>query len=271
MDDYLRYEEPDCRSRKLMRGLAATASRIASMTGCSGDARYEQLPDKLSQLFGEKGEECQLKLMSRCCRADLVQKSYPGALLESLTKAFVLNGLPAEIGKRHARLLPQSITELERVHSADPDLGINAPPPASDQPCPTQQWRPRTNKFQGPRFRGSGGQWTGKPRGGEGFTRPPVALQLALAHKSQKDYYDKWAHGTPAEEGDLVWMATPNVVSEGRKLRRSWEGLYMVDTVLSETTCGICGLDASPGQGFTIHFNKLKPYVQSMEETDKEP
>ncbi|VDD78593.1 unnamed protein product [Mesocestoides corti] len=94
--------------------------------------------------------------------------------------------------------------------------------------------------------------------------------QLALAHKRQKDYYDKRAHGTPVEEGDLVWMATTNVVGEGRKFQRSWEGPYVVDTVLSETTCLIRSLDDSPGQGFTIHFNKLKPYVSSMAETDDE-
>ncbi|VDD80815.1 unnamed protein product [Mesocestoides corti] len=56
---------------------------------------------------------------------DLVQKCYPGTPPESLTVAFVLKGLPAEIGKRHATLLPQSITEVERVLSADPDLGVN--------------------------------------------------------------------------------------------------------------------------------------------------
>ncbi|VDD82172.1 unnamed protein product, partial [Mesocestoides corti] len=105
---------------------------------------------------------------------DLVQKSYPGAPPESLTVAFVLKGLPAEIGKRHASPLSQSITDVERVLSADPDLGVNAPPPASDQTRPSQQWRPRTNRFQGPRIGGSGGQWTGKPRGGEGFKKPPV-------------------------------------------------------------------------------------------------
>uniref|UniRef100_A0A5K3FZF8 Retrotransposon protein n=1 Tax=Mesocestoides corti TaxID=53468 RepID=A0A5K3FZF8_MESCO len=48
--------------------------------------------------------------------------------------------------------------------------------------------------------------------------------QLALAHKRQKDYYDKRAHGTPVEEGDQVWMATTKAASEARKLQNTWEG-----------------------------------------------
>ncbi|VDD78882.1 unnamed protein product [Mesocestoides corti] len=48
--------------------------------------------------------------------------------------------------------------------------------------------------------------------------------QLALAHKRQKDYYDKQAHGTAVEEGDLVWMAATNAVGEGRKWQHTWKG-----------------------------------------------
>ncbi|VDD83165.1 unnamed protein product [Mesocestoides corti] len=114
MEQFLRYEEPDSRSHKVIRNLVPPARGIAVRSGCTADTPYEQLLDKLSQLFAKKPERNRLKLISRCYRAgeraivymadvyDPVQKSYPGKPPESLTVAFVIMGLPAEIRERHA-------------------------------------------------------------------------------------------------------------------------------------------------------------------------
>ncbi|VDD78832.1 unnamed protein product, partial [Mesocestoides corti] len=93
--------------------------------------------------------------------------------------------------------------------------------------------------------------------------------QLVLAHKRQKDYYDKAAYGAPVEEGDRVWVAIPSTAGEGRKLQQAWEGPYVVDSVLSEATCVVRGPADSPGRGFTVHFNKLKPYRPEEEDEDE--
>ncbi|VDD78592.1 unnamed protein product [Mesocestoides corti] len=187
MERFLRYEEPRSRSHMVMRNLAAPARRIVVMSGCSDDTPYEQLLEKLSTLFSKDAESILQKLVSRRYRSgervddymaeihDLVRRTYPGSMHETLTVTHVLRGLPDKIALRHAGLITCSIADVQKALTADPELGDKVQFSTPAQPSPVLQWRQKTNVFQGPRSRGPGGQWTGKPRGGEGSKKPPGA------------------------------------------------------------------------------------------------
>ncbi|BHF83718.1 hypothetical protein SprV_0902686300 [Sparganum proliferum] len=82
-------------------------------------------------------------------------------------------------------------------------------------------------------------------------------LHLQEGQRRQKAFYDRLAHRTPYQEGDIVWMrnfaASPGVP---QKFNPSWIGPYVVRKVLSDTTCVVLSQD--------------RPYSEESEEdTDR--
>ena len=60
---------------------------------------------------------------------------------------------------------------------------------------------------------------------------------LQQSQQHQKDYFDKNAHGTPFDIGDLVWLrgtVPPATVPD--KLHHEWKGPFAVTEILSPVT-----------------------------------
>ncbi|BHF74590.1 hypothetical protein SprV_0501767600 [Sparganum proliferum] len=93
-------------------------------------------------------------------------------------------------------------------------------------------------------------------------------LHLQEGQRRQKAFYDGLAHGTPYQEGDIVWMRSfapsPGVP---QKFNPAWIGPYVVRRVLSDTTCVVRSLDRPYSEEFTVHFNRLKPGPSTEEDT----
>ncbi|BHF70387.1 hypothetical protein SprV_0301343700 [Sparganum proliferum] len=94
-------------------------------------------------------------------------------------------------------------------------------------------------------------------------------LHLQEGRRRQKAFYDRLAHGTPYQEGDIVWMRnfapSPGVP---QKFNPAWIGPYVVRRVLSDTTCVVPSQDRQYSEEFTVHFNRLKPGPSTEEDTD---
>ncbi|BHF62603.1 hypothetical protein SprV_0200558800 [Sparganum proliferum] len=94
-------------------------------------------------------------------------------------------------------------------------------------------------------------------------------LHLQEGQRRQKAFYDRLAHGTPYQEGDIVWMRnfapSPGVP---QKFNPAWIGPYVVRRVLSDTTCVVRSQDRPYSEEFTVHFNRLKPSPSTEEDTD---
>ncbi|BHF79359.1 hypothetical protein SprV_0702247900 [Sparganum proliferum] len=94
-------------------------------------------------------------------------------------------------------------------------------------------------------------------------------LHLQEGQRRQKAFYDRLAHGTPYQEGDIVWMRnfapSPGVP---QKFNPAWIGPYEVRRVLSDTTCVVRSQDRPYSEEFTVHFNRLKPSPSTEEDTD---
>ncbi|BHF62451.1 hypothetical protein SprV_0200543300 [Sparganum proliferum] len=94
-------------------------------------------------------------------------------------------------------------------------------------------------------------------------------LHLQEGQRRQKAFYDRLAHGTPYQEGDIVWMRnfapSPGVP---QKFNPAWIGPYVVRRVLSDTTCVVRSQDRPYSEEFTVHFNRLKPGPSTEEDTD---
>jgi hypothetical protein len=86
---------------------------------------------------------------------------------------------------------------------------------------------------------------------------------LEASHRRQKDYYDRKVFGAPLRSGDKVWFRKhhpdPGIPA---KLQHKWKGPYLVERVISGTSCVIRGLGALNGPSMVVHFNQLKPFVQ---------
>nr|VZI09174.1 unnamed protein product [Spirometra erinaceieuropaei] len=93
-------------------------------------------------------------------------------------------------------------------------------------------------------------------------------LHLQEGQRRQKAFYDRLAHGTPYQEGDIVWMRNfaplPGVP---QKFNPAWVGPYVVRKVLSDTTCVVRSQDRPYSEEFTVHFNRLKPGSPTEEDS----
>ncbi|VUZ56485.1 unnamed protein product [Hymenolepis diminuta] len=85
--------------------------------------------------------------------------------------------------------------------------------------------------------------------------------RLGLAHKHQKDYYDKTAHGLPYQAGDLVMYKTMPPLSANNKFYRPWDGPFIISSILNDASCRITRVGENRDKGFIAHFNRLKPCV----------
>ncbi|VUZ49359.1 unnamed protein product [Hymenolepis diminuta] len=63
--------------------------------------------------------------------------------------------------------------------------------------------------------------------------------RLSLAHKHQKDYYDRTAHGLPYQVGDLVMYKTMPPLSACSKFYHPWDGPYVISKILNNASCKI--------------------------------
>ncbi|BHF85374.1 hypothetical protein SprV_1002853800 [Sparganum proliferum] len=94
-------------------------------------------------------------------------------------------------------------------------------------------------------------------------------LHLQEGQRRQKAFYDRLAHGTPYQGGEIVWMRnfapSPGVP---QKFNPAWIGPYVVRRVLSDTTCVVRSQDRPYSEEFTVHFNRLKPSPSTEEDTD---
>ena len=81
--------------------------------------------------------------------------------------------------------------------------------------------------------------------------------RLHLAHKRQKDYYDRRMSGIRFAHGDLVWLWSP-VVEKGvaPTFHEPWTGPYTVTLRLSDITCEI--QDQAKRKTKIVHFDRLK-------------
>ena len=94
--------------------------------------------------------------------------------------------------------------------------------------------------------------------------------RLALAHKHQKDYYDKKAHSLPFQVGDLVMYKTTPPLSACNKFYRPWEGPFEIIAILNEAACKIRRIGLDEDTGFVAHFNRLKPCIANQLNLDIE-
>ena len=85
-------------------------------------------------------------------------------------------------------------------------------------------------------------------------------VRVHTGHKleRQKELYDRRVHGSPFEEGDLVWLHSP-VPKRGlpRKLHQPWTGPFRVVRRLSDANYRIQNVMA-PRQRLVVHFDRLK-------------
>ena len=81
--------------------------------------------------------------------------------------------------------------------------------------------------------------------------------RLHLAHKRQKDYYDRRMSGIRFSPGNLVWLWSP-VVEKGvaPKFHEPWTGPYKVTKRLSDITYEIH--DEAKNKTKIVHFDRLK-------------
>ncbi|THD18065.1 hypothetical protein D915_011047 [Fasciola hepatica] len=67
-----------------------------------------------------------------------------------------------------------------------------------------------------------------------------ASRQLQAEHRRQKEYYDKYTHGSPLELGNRVWLrsdqADPGLPAKPYRAKR---GPYKVREGLSASTCSI--------------------------------
>ena len=82
---------------------------------------------------------------------------------------------------------------------------------------------------------------------------------LGEVQKRQQTLYDHTVHGDPFQEGDMVWLHSSVVPTDGsRKLHHPWTGPYEIVTKLSDLNYRI-HLAGNPTQKPSIvHFNRLK-------------
>ena len=73
-----------------------------------------------------------------------------------------------------------------------------------------------------------------------------------VAHKVQKDQYDRRSHGKPFSVDDTVWLLRPGII---RKSENPWSGPYTV-THAQPPVYTVQRLPDGPSQN--VHFNRLK-------------
>lgn len=89
--------------------------------------------------------------------------------------------------------------------------------------------------------------------------------KLHLAHKHQKDYYDKKSHGPSLVVGDKVWFMDTKLPGDSEKFNRPWQGPYEICKVLNEANVKIRLLGVEDSPAFVTHVNKLKPYLSHVD------
>ena len=97
---------------------------------------------------------------------------------------------------------------------------------------------------------------------------------LKLAHKRQKDYYDRRTRGQRFKHGDSVWLHTP-VLEKGvaPKFHEPWTGPFKVKKQLSDVTYEI--EDMANKTSKVVHFDRLKratvkPRIHKLSESELE-
>ena len=80
---------------------------------------------------------------------------------------------------------------------------------------------------------------------------------LQLAHKRQKDYYDRRTRGKRFKQGESVWLHTP-VLEKGvaRNFHELWTGPFKVKKQLSDVTYEI--QDMANKTSKVVHFYRVK-------------
>ena len=95
---------------------------------------------------------------------------------------------------------------------------------------------------------------------------------LQLAHKRQKDYYNRRTRGTRFKQGESVWLHTP-VLEKGvtLKFHEPWRGPFKVKKQLSDVTYEIQNMANKASK--EVHFDCLKratvkPHVHKLSESE---
>ena len=88
-----------------------------------------------------------------------------------------------------------------------------------------------------------------------------VRETLGDVQQRQKALYDRYIHGEPFQEGDMVWLYSTVVPTQShRKLHHPWTGPYKIIAKLSDINYKIAPTHNSSSTSI-VHFNRLKRYV----------
>ncbi|KAL5481592.1 hypothetical protein EMCRGX_G021785 [Ephydatia muelleri] len=91
-----------------------------------------------------------------------------------------------------------------------------------------------------------------------------VRSHLSSEQRRYKQLYDVKVAGKPFTRGSKVWLNNPVVPrGQSRKLHRFWKGPYTVVDVWDNCVYKI-KQDAVPHKQHTVHFDRLKPYVERV-------
>ena len=91
-----------------------------------------------------------------------------------------------------------------------------------------------------------------------------VRSHLSSEQRRHKQLYDVKVAGKPFTRGSKVWLNNPVVPrGQSRKLHRFWKGPYTVVDVWDNCEYKI-KQDAVPHKQHTVHFDRLKPYVERV-------
>eukprot|EP00731_Ephydatia_muelleri_P002477 Em0001g2477a len=91
-----------------------------------------------------------------------------------------------------------------------------------------------------------------------------VRSHLSSEQRRHKQIYDVKVAGKPFTRGRKVWLNNPVVPrGQSKKLHRFWKGPYTVVDVWDNCVYRI-KQDAVPHKQHTVHFDRLKPYVERV-------
>ena len=91
-----------------------------------------------------------------------------------------------------------------------------------------------------------------------------VRSHLSSEQRRHKQIYDVKVAGKPFTIGSKVWLNNPVVPrGQSKKLHRFWKGPYTVVDVWDNCVYRI-KQDAVPHKQHTVHFDRLKPYVERV-------
>ena len=99
-----------------------------------------------------------------------------------------------------------------------------------------------------------------------------VQEKLGAVQVQQRSLYNRSIHGKPFDRGDLVWLHSTVVPSNGhRKLHHQWTGPYIVLERISDLNYRIRQCDDPTKKVSIVHFNRLKKCVQGTRFVDITP